>query len=91
MHQAERPTEAARGQVGLEVGDVAVDQRLHVGVGAGGHRARIFAQLGDDLAGKRYRQIRKLAPDELARGPLVRGIGIGMQKAQRERIDALVY
>ena len=74
----------------LEVRQIAVHQGLHIGVGAGGDGARIFAQFRDHIGGQRDEQVRKFAFDQRARGLLVRRIGIGMQEADRDRFDAVI-
>ena len=77
-------------QLALEVRQIAVHQRLHIGVGAGGDRARIFAQLRDHVGGERDEQVGEFALDQRAHRLLVRRIGIGVQEADRDRLDAVI-
>ena len=91
MHQAERTRKTSRGKFAFEVRKVAVHQRLHIGVGAGCHRARVLAQLGDHVGRKRDEQVGKLLADQRAHRLLVRRIGVGMQEADRDRLDSVIH
>ena len=59
MHQAQVAPEAARREFAFQALQVAVHQRLHIGVGAGGDAALVFPDLGDDVARERDRQLRE--------------------------------
>ena len=61
MHQAQVAPEAARRELALEAPQVAVHQRLHIGVGAGGDAALVFPQLGNDVARERDRRLREIS------------------------------
>ena len=85
------PAKAARGKLALEVRQIAIHQRLHIGIGAGRDRARIFAQLRHDVGGERHEQVGKFALDQRAHRLLVRRVGVGMQEADRDRLDAVIH
>ena len=90
MHQAKRAAKAAADQLALEVLEIAVHQGLHVGVRASRYRARVFAQLRHHIGRKRNEQVREFAFDQCAYGLLVCRIGIGVQEADRDGLDAVI-
>ncbi len=51
MHEAHRAAEAARRQLALEPAEVAVHERLDIGVGAGGDEALVFGDFRHDFRG----------------------------------------
>ena len=67
---------------------VAGDVRLHEGVDQGGHRALVLAVLGPDLTGDRDDRARVLGVQDLAHPALVLGVGVGVQEADPDRLDA---
>jgi hypothetical protein len=90
VHQPQGTTESACGQLVLEIREIAVHQRLHIGIGAGRHRTRILAQLRHHVGGERDEQVGKFLGDQRAHRLLVRRIGIGMQEADRDRLDPVI-
>ena len=65
--------------------DVARHQRRDVGVDHGGSRPFVLAILGKNLAGQRH--VQAGCSQRLADKPLVDGVGVAMQQANRHRID----
>ena len=88
MHQGQRAPEAALPQLALQPAHVAVHQRLHESVGAGGDQPLIFPQLGDHVGGQRDRDVRQHRANDFAGFAFVRGIAVGMQEADGDRFDA---
>lgn len=67
--------------------EIAVDQRLHIGVGDRCRRTLIFADLGAHRGGQRHGDAGHLLTDDRCRAALVLGIGIGMQEGDRDALD----
>ncbi len=88
LHDPERRRDPALPEPPLEPLDVAADQRLHVGVERGRHRALVLAEDGEDLAGQRHRRAGVLRAQELARAALVGRVRVGVEEADRDRVDA---
>jgi hypothetical protein len=87
VHQIECPEKSALAELVLEPADVAVHQWLHEGVGASCGDALVFPQFGHHVRGKRYRDLREQRPDRLTGCAFMRGIAIGVQKADGDRLD----
>ena len=67
MHQAQGAAEAAACELALQALEIAVHQRLDIGVGAGGDAALVFPQLGDDLARQRDGELGKFSTGDARR------------------------
>ena len=91
LDEMETPPEAALAQDPLEPADIGGHEGLHVGVRGGGRRAFVLVDLGMHVARDRYRQRRKLVPDEIPDHPLVHGVLVGVEEAHRERLDPAVH
>ena len=85
LHQAQRAAEAQRIELADQPPEVAVHQRLHEGIGAGGDAALVFADLGRDLARQADRHIREGRAQQRRRGLLMGRVGIAVQEADRDR------
>ena len=73
-----------------DAGDVRRHPRLDRGVDQRGHRALVLAVLAQHVAGQRHHRVRVLAPQHLAHPVLVGRVGVGVQEADADRVDALV-
>ena len=89
MHQPQGALESLSLEFALETGQVAIHQRLHVGVRAGRHAALILPQLGDHLRGDRHRDFRQFLANDAGGDLLVCGIAIGVEEADGDRLDTL--
>ena len=56
-HQENGAGQAGAAELAFELAEIAADQRLQIGVGAGGREALVFAHLGRDLGRQRHRDI----------------------------------
>src|SRR6185436_3755484 len=72
---------------GQEV-EIALRERLDIGVDDRRRSALVLAYLRRHLGRKRNEEPRKLALDYFAGAPLVRRIGVGMQEDDRKRSHA---
>ena len=88
-HQVEARREAGLLQLPLEAVEVAVGQRLDVGVGDGGGGAFELADLGGDLARDRHDHAREPLLEPGAHGVLVLRVGEGVHEHDGARLDAL--
>ena len=88
MHEAQMAGEAPRAQLALEPAEIGRHQRLHIGVAAGRDAARIFAELRHHVRGDRDRHVRQHLRDDRGRAALMRGIAIGVEEADRDRLRA---
>ena len=70
LHDEEVAADALLRQGARSAGDVAVDDRLDVGVGHHGAGALVFAELGRDLRGKRNGALRACAGQALTDEPV---------------------
>ena len=86
-HQQQGAGEAGRGHALAQLLQIAGHQRLNIGVGAGGREALVFAQFRADVARQRDPQARQAGRQDLPRAPLVRGVGITVQEADRDTLD----
>ena len=87
-HDVQPAREPERREPALEPLDVAVEHRLGVGVHRRGGPALVLAHVREDVGGAGDVQAGELAADEGFRGLLVRGVGVGVEEADRERLDA---
>ena len=87
-HHQQPPAEAEVGEPPLEPFDVASEHRLGVGVHRRRGPALVLAHVPEDLGRTGYVQVRELRLHEFARRVLVHGIGIRVQEADGERLDA---
>ena len=85
-HQGARARKSLNRKL-LQIMQVSRDRRPDVGVCHGRRRALVFAPLRIDLVRKRNIEIRRDPADDLRRGLLMSGIGVGEQKAHRDRLD----
>ena len=89
QHQQQRRRDAAAGDLRGERGQVALGQRLDVGVDDGRGGALVLADLRRHVDRGRQREIGEALGDELDRLPLVARVGVGVQEDDGERGDAL--
>ena len=90
LHDARRVLDAEIADAALEALEIAVHDRHQARVHRRGRKALELAELGEHVA--RRAQI-DLGPEllhERARALLVRGIGVGVQEADRDRFDAFL-
>ncbi len=71
-----------------QVADIAADDRAHRGIGDGGQRALIFLHLGQHDMAERERDIGQDLRRQLGDAQLVRGVEIGIDQRDGERLDA---
>ena len=92
LHDVELAGEAEGGEGGLELGEEAADDRLHVGVGDDGAGPLVLAAPGRDVRGERNRHLpvsRRPAQalgEERPRRPLVGRVGVGVEQADRDAL-----
>ena len=89
LHQHQASLEPAGGQFVLKPLQIARHQRLDISIGAGRHRALVFAHFADHGRGERYGKTREIARRHLPHRSLMRGIGIRVQKTHRNRLNPL--
>ena len=80
MHDEQLLAKATLLQGFLEIAQVAVDQRLHVGIGHGRAGALVLAEFRGDGGRDGHRDAGRTGGDPLADGPLVLGASVGMQQ-----------
>ena len=88
QHQEQRAAEPLAPQQRLEAGEIAPDHRLHIGVGAGGREALVFAHLGRHLGRQRDGDAGQPCREDVAGALLVRRVGEAVQIADRDALDA---
>ena len=71
-----------------DVADVALHQRPHVRVHDRRRRTLVLALLAQDLARERDRDAGQLLAEDRAEPLLVLGVEVGVQQADRDRLDA---
>ena len=86
LHDRQRRRDPSRTQPLHQARDVAPDERLHVGVEHGAHRALELPEDRQHLAGQRHRAVRVLLPEQRPGAPLVRRVGVAVQEAHRDRV-----
>ncbi len=89
QHQKQRADKAFASQHRFEIGEIAADQRLDIGVGAGRREALVFAHLGRDVARQGDRHPGQPRGQDLAGTAFVRRVGKAVQKSDRDDLDAL--
>src|SRR3546814_9969694 len=73
----------------VQIGQIARHDRLDVGIGAGGRLALVFAEFRADVGGTGDPQVRQGRLQDLRDADLVRRVGVGVQQADSERLDAV--
>ena len=89
QHEQHRCANGTRLELGGERGEIALGQRLDVGVDHRRRRALVFTNLGGHLDRGRQRQSRVVLGKEVDGLPLVARVGAGMQEHDRKRSDAV--
>ena len=89
QHQEQRAGKPLMTQQGFEIGEVAADQWLDIGVGAGGRKALVFAHLGRHVARQGDRDPGQAIGQNLANAAFMSRVGKAVQKADRDRLDPL--
>jgi hypothetical protein len=87
--EIDRAAEALRLQRRLHAAEIAVHQRLHIGIRHRGAGAFVLAHFRAHLARQRHPQVGQRRLQDLARAPLVRRVDVGMQIRDRDALDAL--
>ena len=87
LHQIEPAGKTAPAQLGLDLRDVAVHQRLHKGIGEGRGGALVLAQFRDHLRRQRDRDLGELAGGKLGNRPLMHRVAIGVEERDGDRLD----
>ena len=90
QHQKQRADEPLLPQHRFEIGEVTADHWLDIGVGAGGREALVFAHLGGHVARQGDRDPGQPFGEDLAGAALMRRVRKAVQKADRDRLDAVV-
>ena len=88
LHDLERPIDPDPVEAGPNPVDVRGHQRPHVGVDDRGRGALVLALLAQDLARERDVRLRQLLGQDRAEALLVLGVEVGVQEADRHRLDA---
>ena len=83
------PAQAVLRERRTEVVEIAGDGGLHVAVEHRRARALVLAPLAGDLGGDRDVRVGQELEEAIARGALVLGVGVGVQEADGDRLDAL--
>ncbi len=89
LHKIERARESPAVQFAFEPADIGVEQRLDIGVRRRRRRALVFAHLGNDLRRERDSELGEFRAQQLARRLFVGRVGIAMQEANGDRLDAV--
>ena len=87
--EQQRAGKAPLPERGFEPADIARDQRADIGIGHGGRKAVVFADLGGDFRGQADRGFRQFAFQDRGRAAFMAVVHIGMQETDRDRLDAL--
>jgi hypothetical protein len=85
VHQPQRAGEAVVAQRHIQPAQIGCHQRLHVGVGAGGDEARVFADLGHHLGRGRHRDAGQFRGHDGGGLAFVARLPVGIQEADRHR------
>jgi len=89
LHDVELAGNLPLGEPSLEVFQIAGHQRRHVDVGRRRRGALVLADLGHDLRRARDRHVRGDLADQRRQPSLVHRVHVGVQQADRDRLDAL--
>ncbi len=90
LDQHHRRDDAACDQALAHRAQVALQHRLHVGVGKRGGGAFVFLPLRQHVVGNRHRQVRQRRLQAIAHRTLVGGIDVGEQQVDGHRLDLAV-
>ena len=88
LHEVELSGEALIGEGRDQTVDVALHQRLDIGVGGRRRGALILPQLGLHVAGQRDRDLWMRIDKDVARQPLVGRVFVSMKETDGDRLDA---
>ena len=88
MHQRQRTTEGAGGELALQALEIAAHQRLDIGVGRRGDEALVLPDLGHDLARQRDGELRAGFADDAGRFLLMGRVAVAVEEADRDRLAA---
>ncbi len=88
-HDRERAAEADVAEAGPQAPHIAADLGSDIGVHHRGRHALELPVLAQDLVREREVGVRQGGADHVAGGALVGGIDVGVQEADRHRLDAL--
>ena len=88
LHDRQRRRDPSRAQLSHQARDVTRDERLHVGVEDGAHRALELAEHRQHLAGERHGAVGVLVEQQRMGASLVRGVGVAVQEAHGDRVHA---
>ncbi len=89
LHDLQRRGHTRLGEIALHVGEIAADDRLHVGIEGGDDGALVLAKDRIDLAGERDRHARHGGLDGGADAQLVHGIEEREEQRHRHGLDTL--
>ncbi|CAB3912355.1 hypothetical protein LMG3412_04810 [Achromobacter deleyi] len=87
-HQERLAAQAALACGLVQAAQVARHLRLHIGIGADGGQARIFADFGAHVGRQRHPQLRRVFAQQLADTAFVVGVGVAVQQADGHAFDA---
>ena len=86
---ARSPRKPACAEPRLQIAHIAADLRADIGVHHRRRHALVLAILAQDLVRQRDEAAGQRGLDDLAGDALVLGIGVGVEEAHRDRVDAL--
>ena len=89
-HQQERAGEPAGAQLAVEIRDVAAHLRPHIGVGGDRRGALVLVPLAGELGAGGDEHVGQELAQCLGRRLLVRRVDVGVDEADRQRLDLLV-
>jgi hypothetical protein len=85
-HDVDGRRDARVAQSALEVDEVSLHHRAHVGRHQGGRGSLVLAKLGPDLRGRHDREVRQRRPGQARHPSLVVGVRVRVQEADRNRL-----
>ncbi len=88
LHHQQLGLDPAAAQPFLDRAEVLLDDRLDPGVDHDGAGPVVLAELRDDVGRQRDRHVRALLAQDRPDPILVDGVGVGVQQADRDRLDA---
>ena len=88
LHDQHVALVARLAQPRAQVAQVAAEDRAHVGIHHGGAEALVLLDLREHVGGERHVGVGQQPREELSRLPLVAGIAVGVQVADRDRADS---